>query len=532
MLEKLSEEDLELMEYLYDPVALSEVMFSDVDNLALFNEKSCKIRLGQIPLFSFEYLLDYDDSINEKANYRLKEGAGQCWVLGGRKFGKSMIVEILDTLVSMILLESEHVGFTSLDSLHIRGIIEKIIVALENHPIYSQLEAKINRSPNYRIYIARTGYLMESVNMNLASKNSGSNFFQKHFTRIMIEECSFETDEVYHKRIDAISELGCVVRAAGMTNFTKYSPSGRVFYDMKKKPWMMNIPQFINPRWDEKQKQQAIKEHGGESSATYRVFVNGEVIEDGLSVMDMMRVRKCYDEEKTIKHIEISKENYPNFKNILIVERPKNAESIYISADIGETAPTEIIIISLVRNQDEKLYKYLYNVTLYNLTDKEQYEVFKTLIELLSPNNIGLDCTEGQGRAIFRSLEAICPKEALTWVGFNEKIPIGIAKTEQGYPQYRDGKPVYEEEFVSEWSILRLKELLYEEKMSLPLDYKLDIQLNSVIAVQNISRIVYSVVSDEDHLLAAFRVFSIAEWLTEFKNLKSVRIKKFAKSGT
>jgi len=921
-LPKLQPEELDFIELFYCPEALAECLFSNFDNTSQFEDKHSEIRIGQFPLLSYDCMLDYDESKSEKENFRLKEGAGQCYVLGGRRFGKSLCVEIIDILLSTLLLENEDIAFTSLDALHIRGILEKIIVGLENHPILKQLKAKINRSPSYRIFIERNGWLLESVNMALSSKDPGSQWFQKHKTRTYVEEASFETDEVYNKRIDAISELGCVVRAAGMTNFTKYSPSGRTFFDMTKKPWVMNIPQTINPRWDKKQKKKAIKEYGGEncfdseteiltkrgwkkyneitledrvlslnlennkasyeeikqifvydykdninlidkenahfcftdkhrlvchtikntknrfktvedflnrkieyqerktektdvclecgkklqpikkqkyfcsracrnkfykyiqypneklyiprtfewegknvdneivkigknstnsfsyefllddwlkflgwfisegcvykhnrkkyseydydvyrvqisqsklanpdfhkeiyelmkrmnlsvsdkhdnfiftseavgkyllencgylshnkkvpdfvkelpkekilllldtyfkgdgrfnenyyrSAATtskqladdiqelifkvggwatvreekiekenyhdlyhvtwnnsdgriivhqedvkkvpyegkiwcvetpkyntlfirkkgkccwtgnsiqYRIFVEGKVVEDGLSVMDMVRVRKCYKENETIKHFEITKENYENFKYILNVERPKNAEMIYIAADIGETAPTEIIIMSLVTNGDIRKYHYLYNITVYNLAAKEQEIIFKHLGDLLEANIIALDTTDGEGRAIFRALELVYPKENMVWVGFNEKTPIGVAKTEQGYPMYKDGKPVFEEEYVSEWTMKRLKGLLYDEKMLLPIDYKLDVQLNSIISTQSGTRTVYSVVSEEDHLLAAFRVFALAEWEKEFATVRSIRKKVFCKN--
>lgn len=529
--EKITEEELAFIEAFYDPIGLSECLLSNFDNPSQFEDKQSEIRIGQFPLLSFDCLLDYNPKLGEKENFRLKEGAGQCWVLGGRRFGKSLCVEIIDILISTLLLENEHIAFTSLDALHIRGILEKIIVGMENHPILRQLKAKINRSPNYRIFIDRNGWLLESVNMALSSKEPGSQWFQKHVTRVFVEEASFETDEVYNKRIDAVSELGCVVRAAGMTNFTKYSPCGRTFFDMSKRPWIMNIPQLVNPRWDAKQKKKAIKEYGGENSPQYKIFVDGKVIEDGLSVMDMHRVRKCYKDDETIKHFEITKENFENFTYLLPLERPKNADMIYLCADIGETAPTEIVVLSLVINGDVRKYHYLYNVTMYNLSDKEQFKVFSHLATLLEANAIGLDTTEGQARAIYRSLEEIYSSENLFWCSFNEKTPIGIMKTEQGYPMYKDGKPVYEEEYVSEWTMKRLKGLLYDEKIMCPIDYKLDIQLNSIISTQSGARTVYSVVSDEDHLLSAFRVFAYAEWQCEFKNLRSIRKKTFSKLG-
>ena len=528
LLEKITPNELEFISEFYNPVALAECLFDDFDNLSAFTEdKLGNIRPYQFSMLSFEYLLDDDPRLTTKENFKLREGAGNLYCFGGRKYGKTLLVEMVDMLVSMCLLEAEHVGFSSYDALHIRGILEKVIQALDVHPFFDTiLEPKINRSPNYHFYL-RNGYTLDSVNMNLQSKSPGSQFFQKHFTRLYIEEASFETEEVNKKRLDSISENGCVTRLAGMTNFTKYSPVGRIFYDMKKKPWISNYPQTVSPKWDDTEKAKAVKEHGGEQSISYRVFVRGEVVEEGVAIFDMERVRKCYDDTRTVKHIEVNKQNYPNHKNVVIVERPKQASQCYISADIGESAPTEITIIFKI---DEK-YKYAYNVTLYNLTDKEQEVIFKYLYETLKGGFIGIDTTEGTGRAIFRSLGETLPAETLVWVGFNEKAPVDFDREENGTVIFEDGKPTYKEEYVSDWSVKRLKDLLYDGKMELPIDYKFDIQLNSVIAMVNATRTVYECVAEEDHLFASFRVFAMAEWQKEFSNVKPLTIKKFCKSG-
>ena len=534
MLEKITEQELLFMEDFCDPIAFIETVFGDLDNLARWeDEKFSEVRLAQECLLSYEYFLDWDPTLStnpallEKANFRLREGAGNVFCFGGRKFGKTHFVEKLDLLVSIWHNKNEDCGFSSYDAVHIRGVLEEIIKVLENHPLYILLEARINRSPTYRFYL-KNGYRLEGVNMNLSGDNPGAQFFQKHFKRLYIEEGSFETDQVYKNRLDSVSENGCVMRVAGMTNFTKYSPAGRVFYDMTKKPWIVNLPQYVNPKWDNKEKEKAIREHGGEESLSYRIFVKGEVVEDGISVFDMERVRRNYNDKRIMKHFEITKENYTNYQQIIIVERPVNAEKIYICADVGESGSSEIIVLS----ETNRKYKYIYNITLYNLTDKEQFVIFKWLAIELQATFIGLDTTDQLGRAIYRSLEEVFPKENLVWCGFNEKIAVAFEKDElTGKDSIKDGKPVYREEFVDGWSIKRLKDLLYEEgKIELPLDYRFDAQLNSVIATQSGARTLYSCGSD-DHLLASWRVFAIAQWFNEFINVKSIMRKNFAKSG-
>jgi hypothetical protein len=526
MLEQIDEEDLLFMESFYNPLCLVESLFHDIDAFGLYDEsKFIKVRNGQLPLMSYEYLIDEDPTLSARNNYRLKEGAGNVWCFGGRLFGKSVCVEKLDIFCDALLNEANKVGFTSYDAGHIEGILEDVIVGFNRHPFLQILDTQIKRNP-YTIR-CKNGWSLVGINMNVSSSEAGGNFYQKHLKKLYIEEAAQETNKVYEKRIDSVDELGCVFRVAGMTNFRKTDPAGKVFYDRDLKPWVVNLPQTINPRWDDKQKKVAIKKHFGEQSISYRIFVGGEIVEDGISVFDMERIRTQYNERRTVKFFEINKSNFSNFRNILILEKPNNADSLFIAADIGESAPTEIIIIPEIN----KKYRFDYNITCYGLTHKEQFELFKWLGEKLGANFIGMDTTDGTGRAIFRELQQVFPTEHLIWCSFNEKIAIDFERDENNNIETKDGVPVYREELVDGWSIQRLKHLFYENLMDLPLYDKLDVQLNSVLAMQSGSRVLYEVVSDEDHLLAAFRVFSTMQWQKEFSLIKPICTKRFSKVG-
>jgi len=528
MIEKLTEEELNFLDVFYDSVAMAECLFSDYDNLAVMIEEDLShVRLGQIPLLSHEHMIDEQEDLSEKENFKLKKGAGELYCLGGRLFGKTLFVEKIDMLVDMVIADGGRVGFSSYDAIHIRGVLEEIIQCLDHHPFYRILNPNVNRSPSYRIGL-RTGYLCEGVNMNITGKKPGAQFFQKHFTKLYIEEASFETDQIYKQRRDSVSENGCIFRVAGMTNFTKYSPCGQKFYDLSMGSKILNLPQYINPKWDDKAKAQAIKDFGGEQSVGYRVFIKGEVVEEGVSVFDMERIRKNYFEKRKIKMFEVAKEQFHYFESTLSpIERPTNADYVYLFADIGESAPSEIGIVFDIKQK----YRYVYNITLYNLTDKEQFRVFRWLGEKLQVNFLALDTTDGMGRAIFRSLEEVFPKENLIWVHFGEKLPVGFEKDDKGNQIFKSGQPIHKEEYVSEWSIKHLKDLLYSDRMELPLDYKFDLQFNSVIAMQSGTRTVYSCVAQENHLFQAFQVFSIAQWYCEFQLISPVRKKTFFKSG-
>lgn len=527
MIERLTDQELEFLETMYYSPAIAECLFSDYDNLTMMQEdKLAHVRAGQIPLLSHEHMIDEDPDLTEKQNFQLRKASADTYALGGRLFGKTLFVEKIDFLISIPLLGAEKVGFSSYDAIHIRGVLEDVILALDHHPFFRIFKPDITRSPSYRIAF-KSGYVLEGINMNITGKKPGAQFFQKHLTRLYIEEASFETEQVYQQRRDSVSENGCIYRIAGMTNFTKYSPCGRAFYDLTQKNKVINLPQYVNPKWDDRGKRQAIKDFGGEQSVGYRVFIKGEVVEEGVSVFDMERVRKYYNENRVIKDFEITKKSFSYFTSTIVVERPRNASQCILFADIGESAPTKIGIIFKVG----EVYKYLYKITTYGLTDKEQFKLFKWLAEQLSANYIALDTTDGTGRAVYRSLEEVFPKENLVWVAFNEKLPIDFEKDANGALIYKDAKPVYKEEYVAEWSIKHLKDILYSGVIDLPIDYEFDQQLNSVVSMQSATRTVYSCVCQENHLFQSFQVFSICHWLCEFLLSKPVGNKNFCKSG-
>lgn len=533
MLERINEKDIDFCECLYDSLCLAECLFTNYDNLSMFElGKFGHVRMGQIPLLSCEYSIGDNPDLKDKQNFAMKMGAGDCFVMGARNWGKTLFASKVDVLQSLMLNDGYPMGFCSYDAVHIRGVLDPIIDALEYHPIISMYKKTIKRSPSYTI-ITKNNALLEGINMNIMSANPGHQFFQKHMKKIWIEESSFLTEEVDRKRTESRHEIGCIQRLSGMTNFTKHSPTGKIFYDLTKIPWMFNLPQYVNPKWDKKEEEKAIKKYSGKQSLGYRIFVKGEVVEDGVSVMDMSRIRPFYVEGRTFKVFEISKKIFNNFRDFIVIERPKNADQIFVCADIGgeggSSTPTEIAILSKVNDK----YKFLYNISLFALTDREQDKIFDYIIEKVRPNFISLDTTAGTGRAIYRYLENLYTKESLVWVSFNEKIAVDFDKDDYGNViMDESGKPTYKEEYVSEWSVKHLRDLLYDGLIEIPADcYKLDVQLNSIKAMQSGTRTIYQPTVENDHLFQAMQTFAIAHWMNEFNLLKPISLKKFAKSG-
>jgi len=523
----LTKHELDFCESFFTPRCLLECLFHDFDNLAEFHPtKMGDLRMYQYPLVSDEAIIDFDTTaqyhnLSKKEKFRLMKNVGDIFCFGARKFGKTMCVEILDLCNRMLTGKVKKIAFASVDLIHIREVLDKIKVCFQNHPICKNWERRITGAPDYKFEL-KNNTIINSVNFNIGSKNPGRQWYGKHVDVVYIEEASLETEEVYNKRKDALSEFGAIFRISGMTDFTPNSPPGKAYYSLENKDHVLNLPQYVNPMWDEREKKDRLEFYGGEDSIGYRVFVKGEVVEDGCSVYDMERIRKmCYKYDRKgnaiekVKRFEIPKERYGYFRNMIILERPTNADRIFMNADVGEKV-TEIVVHAEIKDK----YKYLYNIVLYNLTDEEQFEILAHMARRLSANVIGIDCGDGMGRAIYRRLEKIFPKDNLVWYDGSSKLDVDFAKDERGDIILDKGQPTYHQEYMSEWSVKRLQDLLYSDRCYIPEDYKFDSQFSVVMSMLSGQRIKYKCVSQTgDHLHDAWRVFAVAQWLKKDFNL-------------
>jgi hypothetical protein len=176
MISKIREDDLILFQTLSHPINCAELLFHDFDNLGAWDkEKFGKIRWYQYPMMAFDSLFLEDIKLSKQENFNIKNGLAESYNLGGRLTGKSAISILIDGLVAIFNNTFKWAVISSYDKLHVNEVFEKIIIALENHPIMKMLNAHILRSPTYKI-TTDSGCLIESVNMNIMGKNPGAQF--------------------------------------------------------------------------------------------------------------------------------------------------------------------------------------------------------------------------------------------------------------------------------------------------------------------------------------------------------------------
>ncbi len=518
LIEKITDEEIEFCENWNNPMCMVECLFSNFDNLGQFDEEKLgEIRHYQRPMISHESLIDFETTakhhkLSKKETFKLRKNIADIYALGARKWGKSLCVLKLDIPLSSIYDKDLWGCMYSIDEKRLRGILDDVKVAFDFHPIFKIFNYHCSFKPEIKFTNRTNGWKLQGVNMTLKGKNPGEQFFQIHFDKVWGDEVSFEIEKVFKKRVESEGELGAIIRLAGMTDFPNHSPIGKIFKNPDNKKHILNLPQFVSPFWDEKEKQDRIEAYGGEDSINYKVYVKGEIVPDGSTEFDMERVSECYMKKKKIKRFELKKEHFSNFKNLIIVERPKNAERIFVFGDIGDGGGgSDISVISEIGDK----YYWLYDIVLYKMTEAEQYEVFKYIVEQTQANVLGFDCGEGCGRGLYDRFEKRGFKENLVWYSGNKKVIVGFEKDEQGgYKRDRSGKLIPKEEFMSEWTVKRLKVLLYENRLFLPMDYKFDCQFSAVVKITSGTRNKYPCVSETgDHLFDSFKVFAIAQWL-------------------
>jgi len=529
MIAKIKENDLKIFQVLSHPISCAEVMFHDFDALGMWNKDNFGyVRVYQYPMMSFDSLFLEDKKISKEKNWEIKNNLAESYNLGGRLTGKTRISIIIDFVMATFNKSYNWAVISSYDKLHVLEIFEKLINGFENHKILKILNCHSLRSPTYKLNFAN-GCLLESVNMNIASKNPGGQFFGKHVDRHAMEEASYLTKEVSGKMLMAQAEKGCINRYSGMTIFTKTSPMGEIFFDLKNKKKIINIPSYCNPTWNDKKETDAIKEFGGKDSPGYQVQIEGKVIEGAESVFDIQRIRQTYIVDKKgigieIKAFEINKDSFFRYKEIVIVEKPINADFLGVYADIGEGgAPSEYIIIS----KTNKIYKYIYRITTFQLSPEEEKDFIKYLISILQPNIIGLDNTSGVGKALISALIKDYPDNIIP-VSFNENIDIDYEKDKNNqYIRGKDGSYVFKQANVVDWSMQCLKDIFYSKKIQMYEDIKFDTQINNIIVGKTRQgKVMYDCKIGQNHLFQAFQVFAICHFLTEFKNIKPIQKRK------
>ena len=214
------------------------------------------------------------------------------------------------------------------------------------------------------------------------------------------------------------------------------------------------------------------------NSAGYKLNVLAETIEGAEGFWDIARLKEnSYKPSRRVKYFEINKENFPNFRQNIIVERPAGTEQVFICSDIGYSgSPSQLIIIFKIGEK----YKYMYNISMFKLIHNEQAEVVKWLYDVLGRAFIATDATGDNGAIIDDLFKEGIPQEHLLKVFFNANIEVGFEVDENGkILKDTHGNPLMKKANTLDWSMSELEKIMYSGITEIPQDENFFEEFNS-----------------------------------------------------
>lgn len=549
MYEKLSEKEIEFCETFCHPVALLENIFPvNINAPSQWNVESETIRLRpyQFAMIAYDSMYAYDDLKSERDNLRLRKGAGDLYNISARNIGKTFLGLVGDSLLSIIYYPGVESCIASFDEKHLKEISEKIANMVEQHKFFEMFhitkgnKKTVGRQP-HRIHTDH-GHLQIGVNEQVYGKNPGVDFHGKHYQRFEYDEASYMSEAGTDKRIDSGSSLGYIERLFGIPDIRVGAPLGDILRDPKYKPWICRLPQYVREDWDEVQKEKMAEKYGGESSMGYKLNVIGDLVEGAEGKYDMDRIKKnCYNYDRRIKFFEVPKELCEGLDEIenlaekqiefnkrielkvILTKLP--SKKIIVASDIGTTgSPSEVIIIF----QDASgRWKYEYQISLFQMTVKEQALFFNWLYKIFEGCFIALDCSNADGRAIRDELivDFKIPQENLSDFRMQKSIEVDFLKDAKGkIIRGKNSKPLMKEENTKEFALQCLTNILYNGNVEIPHDEKFLREFAGFYEKNTGNRLSWGSTTTE-HLHDSFLLFALCVWENEFKSLHN-KIKK------
>lgn len=532
----LTEAELEFLEFFYDPTAMTECLIPKTFNAPQAWNSDCDciiVRDYQFSMQNYSNMLAPDPTLSDEENFRLRKGAGTCYMIGARDLGKSWWL-IIDCVLSIIYGIVE-IGVASFTADKLKKVCNSIAAFVESHKFLKMFHLKqentkrksVNRDP--LTVNTEHGSITYAMNEHINDESKiGVQFHSKHYEVRYYEEYSYATNKGQQKGVDSGTTYGYIDRPSGIPDLCVGSPLGDILQNKKLKNWIWRLPQYVNSAWSNKIEEDKATFYKGKQTPMYKLNVEAEVLEGAFGFFDMPRLKSAsFKSGGRVKFLEVHKDTFSKYEDILIVERLPGAKQCFICGDLGfGAAPTELIIVFW----DGTKYKFIYNISLLRLTPEEQPEIIKYLYDKLGGAFVALDSTSDSGAMIDRLFKMGIPEDHLLKVRFNENIEIGyeiIVDSNGNEIVQKDnfGNPIMKEHNCEDWSFKELERVMYDGVMEIPPDPKFETQFTNVIATSNKGKIQYGS-KGENHEVQAWQVWAICRFFNEFKSMKDQRKKR------
>src|SRR6185295_2137976 len=139
---KLTEKEIEFMEFWNDPTALTENLIPVNIKAAWAWDENCacvKVRNYQFGMQNYSYLYATDYLKTEKQNFDYKVIAGTCFNIAARDIGKSFWIWI-DGLLSLVHTDGYESLLASCDDTHLKKVADVLLNLCREHPFFAMFK--------------------------------------------------------------------------------------------------------------------------------------------------------------------------------------------------------------------------------------------------------------------------------------------------------------------------------------------------------------------------------------------------------
>lgn len=527
---KLTEEEKKVVHVLFDPHKVSGVLFNNelpqIESLQYWDDdrdNKFKPRPYQLPFFSQEYSCLRKPKESKKQYFNRLKTLGDRYMFSGRGIGKTMVGLVIDMLLDTMYHYRDWLSlFISSDDSKVKAVYDAYNSTMSHHPFFKMFRGSERRA-ELTISSGLNGtHKVVGISMALTSADSGAKIESHHANKFYMDESQKATQIIVGKLTHACASDGAIEVFAGITEFSKHHPIGKIVTDWNQRNKVVQLPQYVSEDWTEERKEASIRKHNGKEDPGYKVHVEARIIENTEGLYDIEKIRQAYEinrnKNRHIKHIEISPQNYFRLDDLIILDKPKNCVRTWVAEDWGEKIAEIIILFEFEKSSGESVFKYVYNITLYNLSAPEEHEkVHECIIKQIQPNFIAFDASEAGGKEVVRRLQKKYNRDSIIPVQLQANVDTDPARDAEGHVIYnKDGTVKFETERAMIYSVYRIKKLFYNNKIEALYDLKLDRQFDAMRAVKtgNSMRI-FSASHNDDHEHAAWQAFAIAQFLAD-----------------
>lgn len=430
--------------------------------------------------------------------------AGDTLLAAGRGSGKSYCFLEPELVRKALARPGEETLVTSLRRIHIVDRLERVIDYFEHIPLFHLFLQRVVRAPAYVVYL-KNGHLIHGISVgdDIEARMAQG----KHASTLIVEESQQFPLRAWLKIQGAKDPRGCTTTMVGVpdgrldTPFRKADTDYAAFEGRR-----IHASRRHDPYFDQKTKHELEDVLGGEDQDLYKQEVDAEWGHPVWSAWDIDAIYRCMEPEMPRVVVEISGKQYRQHgltPQVACADLPgpdRIGLPTRIAMDVGYSQPSEIGVWTLWHDR----WRLVARVRLVNrMEHDDQAKIVAEIARRYEAEQIGIDTTEGEGRAIATELEAEPAwKDRIVRVGSNETHATGW--TPEGKEVTEPARAIATRTLRTMWS---------HRDLAIPKDEDIVSEFNQELEARSLDGSTRVITPPHIHVTDSMRVFAIMRFL-------------------